>query len=278
MSSNSENLDKRLRDWLESQGYPLEMAVSRVFQKYGFHTLQSEYYSDPESGAVREIDVVAYSQHGVHGMTCRITFTIECKVSREKPWILFTSEMVHLANPAKVAQRAASILGHRFLHKLAHRKEVHDLAIFQLKNRSGYSLTQAFTSGQDITYTAATSVAKASLAQAIEADQSTRLQMPACEIVFPIIVIDGKLFECYFGEDSQVVLSEISSGILIWRNPMVRMPHTIIQVLTLASLEKFVSDARTSTEFLLLSCDSECGQVAKEYKESLKKRPTKRKA
>jgi hypothetical protein len=80
---------------------------------------------------------------------------------------------------------------------------------------------------------------------------------PTCEIVFPIVLIDGRLFECYLDQESQVGLSEITSGILLWRNPMVRMPHTIIRILTVAGLADFVSDASDTAEFLLTSCDSE---------------------
>lgn len=44
------SIEKKLKDWLESQGYPLEILVGSSLQKVGFHTIQSEYYADPLMG------------------------------------------------------------------------------------------------------------------------------------------------------------------------------------------------------------------------------------
>ena len=56
MSTEETNIEKRLREWIESQGYPLEMFVAVAFQSEGFRAIQSEYYADPETGVMREVE------------------------------------------------------------------------------------------------------------------------------------------------------------------------------------------------------------------------------
>ena len=40
-------LPERLRNWLEEQGYPLEMNVAASMRKVGARVIQSDYYEDP---------------------------------------------------------------------------------------------------------------------------------------------------------------------------------------------------------------------------------------
>src|SRR5690348_1970744 len=82
--------------WLRSQGYPLEMSVARAFRQAGFRVTQGRYYEDPQSHEWREIDVAASWAITRAGDTdvSRIAVTVaaECKLSRDKPWVLFCHE------------------------------------------------------------------------------------------------------------------------------------------------------------------------------------------
>ena len=97
-------LKEKLRNWLESQGYPLEMRVARSFRRHNFRVFKSDYYKDPDSGVMRETDVRPSLQDEIHGVLGRIGFVIECKQSKDKPWVLFTGA-TSLADPARVVQR-----------------------------------------------------------------------------------------------------------------------------------------------------------------------------
>jgi hypothetical protein len=57
--NDTEDLSGKVSEWIEGQGYPLEMTVAKTFEQNRFEVIQSEYYKDPESGDCREIDVVA---------------------------------------------------------------------------------------------------------------------------------------------------------------------------------------------------------------------------
>ena len=47
----------KVRNWLETQGYTLEMRAASAFRAIGFDVRQSSHYDDPETGKSREIDV-----------------------------------------------------------------------------------------------------------------------------------------------------------------------------------------------------------------------------
>ncbi|MCD4671208.1 MAG: hypothetical protein K8R77_00965 [Anaerolineaceae bacterium] len=72
-----------------------------------------------------------------------------------------------------------------------------------------------------------------------------------CTITFPVVVIKGKLFEYYLEKDDNPILEEIDTGVLVWRNPIIRMPYTIIHIVTLDGLPEFVENAAETTYNLL---------------------------
>lgn len=256
MPNNETSLDIKIKNWLETQGYPLEMNVAQAFQGVGAHVIQSEYYVDAATSDSREIDVVAYWQDDIDGILVRISLVIECKSSKDKPWILFVSNKTHLASPARVAQRAASHLGRVALTLLCQNKSIQALPLFQIPEMSGYSLTQAFTSGHDVCYAAATAVANAAAALVSETDsQNTRYgQLDLLEIIFPVVVTEARLFTASLESDSTLSTSEQSSGVLLWRNPLIGSPHTIIHIVSVASLAEFVETASESAKQFLELC------------------------
>lgn len=259
------NINDRIFKWLDTQGYPLEMNVAEILQKLGFHVLQSEYYIDEESNQHREIDIVAHIQKEIAGKLVRISLVLECKVSKAKPWIIFTSNNSSLAPPARVAQRAGSKNGSIILRDLAQKLEIQKLNLFSLPERSGYGLTQAFTSGNDIAYNSCVSVSKATRALINKISNDRFVQ-----ISFPSLVIDGKLFETYLNESNEMCVSELSKGTLLWRNPIVGMPHTLINILTKDSLEEHFSSVRKDIIKIFEFLESNPSILTREPKVTLK--------
>lgn len=255
------NIEKRIREWLTAQGYPLEMRVAREFQERGFRVFQSEYYKDPESGDYREADVVALLQTVIAGCITRVQFVVECKTSIDKPWVLFTSDL-HIADPARVAQRAASTDGHRLLDTLATRDDVQLLSMFQVHKRSAYGFTQAFTSGADRAYGTATSASKAAAALASSANEYCEGTKERVFVLsLPVIVVSGVLTESYLEKGGEIAVNLLSSGTLMWRNPVVGMPHTIIPVVSEEAVAAFAADAFESAEKFLKIAESEIPEL-----------------
>lgn len=269
----TEELTNKIAKWLSDQGYPLEMRVASAAQEKGFRVVQSEYFNDPETGDSRELDVLAYKQKRISGVLIRVSLLIECKRSSDKPWVLFTSNK-SLANPAKVVQRAANGLGRNFLIKACQNENVQNLPIFYIPERPAYGVTQAFTTGKDICYSSVMSVSKAAFSSVYEIDSRKEEEKKGnklfrrveniCSIVFPVVVVDGALYEAYLDEEANVSVEEAESGTLLWRNSLVGMPHTIVNVVTESALARFLDDAISSIDRIFDLTEKELSEDLKE--------------
>ena len=240
----------KVREWIEHQGFPLEMQVANAFLEAGFRTIQADYYTDPDTKASREIDVVASVQSLSGKQLIRLNIVVECKVAKDKPWILLTSSRTRLTPQAQVAQQAATRLGRKLLFKAAELDVYQQLPLFRSPERPAYGVLQAFASGNDAAYAASMSAAKASASLITEAD--TERDYKLAEIVIPAVVIDGFLFECHLGQGGQLEIESVEDGMLVWRNPIVGMPHTMIHAsFSLPFLAKFVGKAKQAGKLIL---------------------------
>jgi hypothetical protein len=254
------------------------MRVASTLQQNGFRVVQSEYFSDPETGESRELDIVAYRQKEIENVLFRFSLLIECKHSTDKPWLLFTSDKRRLADRARVAQRAANSLGRNFLPKASRNADIQRLPLFLIPERPAYGVTQAFTTGKDVCYSAVTSVSKAALATVAELDERKesekkefrilRRSSNICSVVFPIVVVEGKLFEVFLDDDSNVVVDDIDNSTLLWRNPLVGMPHTIVNIVSSSSFEQFSHDALASIDGIF---DISEKQLAESIREAIER-------
>jgi hypothetical protein len=202
MANNKDITGKKVTDWLNSQGYPLEMIVASTFRKAGFTVSLSDWYEDFETKEHREIDVTALQWSDLRkSIALQICWQIECKIARDKPWVIFVS----MAQPERFLPfnliasdfYRSSVLD--YLKQNEPREKLMRLPLFEPKY-VGYGITQTFTTGLDVPYKAIMSSVKSSidrvnkLAKINELELKTKRQY-LC-VAFPVIVIDGKLFEC----------------------------------------------------------------------------------
>lgn len=252
MQSGEAPLDQRVKRWLETQGYPLEMQVARLCHEQHARVIQSEYYKDPVTSQQREVDVVAWWQGEIDRVHIRVTVIAECKTSKEKPWVLFCSPGGRLSQVAQVAQRAGSRLCRLALLEVAKKPEIYNLPVFSLPDSPGYSLTQAFTSGQDVCYGAVAGAAAAAAAQSALPDRyDSRVgHYEVVELILPVVVTDARLFAASLNDSATIEMNEIEGGVLLWRNRIVGVPHTIVHVLTPAALPSFLKNAKDALDAL----------------------------
>jgi hypothetical protein len=246
MGDDAKTLVDRLSKWLEHGGYPLEMVVARKFRSRRFHVQQSEFFQDPLTGQSREIDVVAMRQRDIDGWLIRFELVVECKKTTDRPWVVFTDPSIGLASPARVVQRAASSAGKKYLYALRDNSNLQDLSLFEIPARPGYSIAAAFSSGEDRAFQAVSSVAAATRSLATSMNR-TRV----AEVLFPVVVIDGYLFECFLDETQKPVVRETQNAVLLWRNQVVLEPHTIIHVTTLSGFEALLDGAVAAADAFL---------------------------
>lgn len=258
--THANDLQSQIREWLQREEYPFEMKVAQAFAKAGFTVQQSDYYDDPETGVQREVDVVARVQRYVsNGIILRILFLVECKSSLDKPWLLFCStKRASLADPGRVSQRVSSGAAVHVLLGIAEDEDVQNLALFRVRDPAGYGLKQAFLKEKqkDAAYAAMASIGDAARAAAKHWTKHP-WEPRIVEIIFPVIVIDGRLFKCWLDEATVLSVSEISCGTLVWRTPFEHLTIMIVDVQTAASIEEFASESFQSARTLLTNyCDT----------------------
>ena len=245
-------LRDKVAEWLSKEGYPLEFQVANCFHKNGFNVHQGGYITDGQSESLREVDVLAEINTRVNDILFRIYHVVECKWSKDKPWIIFTSPSARIDPAACVAQTIASKFGTAILWASAGEKSLHSLSLFSIPYRPGFGGRQAFGKGNDIFYSAMQSVVSATYAVAIRYDD--RLTVPfgfpkIAHIVFPIIVVDGKLFEAYFDSDNgNVNIEEQSKARLHWRGAESWKYFSTLDIVTVDVLDDFVQQRRAESE------------------------------
>jgi len=85
----SENLESKARRWLETTGFPLEMRVAREARRAGpLWVDQSRPFVDPETGKLRETDVVVGMGPQNKQADGYVFLVVECK-AKPAPWIVF---------------------------------------------------------------------------------------------------------------------------------------------------------------------------------------------
>jgi hypothetical protein len=264
--TSGKSLERRLGEWLNSQGYPLEMRVARRFEEAGFSCGVSQFFRDPETAEVRETDVMAFQAESYTDIDVRLTFVVECKSSRTRPWVFFVSGPNAWADiNTHFLFTIASKQGRRLLNAVKRRDKVWDrLPLFTMPIRPGYGATQGFTSGKDVVYEAGISVVKAAIARAKEADVVSE-EWPTAEIVFPIIVTPAPLFEYYLGPEGQPVLSEMTRALFVWRNPSVGRYVSLIFVIRDDALVEFAQAAAMSAQYLVHQCQAEVESLGKQW-------------
>ncbi len=256
MGDHPASMESKIYEWLTSQGYPLEMYVSRSFIQSGFRVIQSDYFDDAESGDSRELDVRASVQESIGDVLFRISFAVECKATPGKPWVLFTSKS-RIADPARVAQRGCSEIARKLQDTLAHSKDIQSLPLFQIPDRAAYSITQAFTSGHDVAYDAAMSVSKAAGSLIRDANKYTSIGHPIALLTFPVIVVDAPVVEAYLDEHGEMIVSAVDSGVLIWRNPVMHNLLNMISIVQCDGIESFATTMRASCQAVMEFARSE---------------------
>jgi len=225
----------KIIEWLDKQGYPLEMRVAKLFIEKGFTVRHSPYYLDQETETRREIDLIASVLLGRDDRALKFTFAIECKNNNDKPWVSFCSKRHSLHPRAFISQKCATNTACKLLDEFAKRDFVFEEGfIFKQPERPAYNITQAFVSDSDKTYAAMYSAAKASWSLIKPYYNAINYN----EIVIPLVVIGGKLFESHLDDLGEFKVEEVKRTTVIWSNPLVGMPHTTICIETFDKLNE----------------------------------------
>jgi hypothetical protein len=167
--------------------------------------------------------------------------------------LLFTAPS-RLAAGEFISQRITSKAGGPFLDAVS--RGTFRLPLCDPPQNTAYGLTQAFASGKDVPYEACITAVSACVAKAQAGDAwAQAFKQRYIQVLFPVVITDAPLFECYLDDASVPTVREIAHGLLAWRHPLSAKAHTLIHVLTPSHLTTFSRDALTTATSLLSTGD-----------------------
>jgi hypothetical protein len=279
--SDPENTVSKVKDWVEKQGYSLEMRVAKLFKESGFNVSQFDYYQDFETDKLREIDVSASVKKQIEGIEIRINLFIECKYLK-KPWVVFTTPrslnpyyyfVRILKNEFNLSEwKLQSNLQGRILARLLlsiGRENMKKLSCFSIPKNAGYGITESFRTdlkAKDNAFIATMQVSKSIEAHDTQDDFIYQRTIEGyekqlyessihnhglklyCSIAIPIIVVKGKLYECYLGTNDEVEVFEANSSVVLLspkkldENLLDKPIPIVIKILTEEAVEPYVRD------------------------------------
>jgi hypothetical protein len=255
-NDKSIELTKKVKLWLGEEGYPTEFKAANICRIHDFRVTQGYHVRDEKTQLPREIDVVASKDYPTRDHLVRIEHVLECKWSKDKPWIVFTSPDAHMASAACTAQTIGNLLGSAVIWTLAGDSNLHSVDYFCTPDRPGFGGRQAFSKGVDRFYSAVAAVSDLSflLARRNEQVVGPQYEMPRHAILaFPVVVVEGQLYEAYFEEASDNIQLVARNRIRChWRGASAWQLHTTIDVVTLDHLDEFMRVRSREADILLL--------------------------
>jgi hypothetical protein len=245
------SLADKVKQWIEKEGYPLEFSTAYKFKNRNFSVEQS-YFSADKNGKTREVDVLASKSVSIGRSILRINHVVECKWSKDKPWVLFKDEK-RFATSALAAQLISSSAGQAITWAAAGNKQFKNLAMFK-EDGFSFSGRQAFTSTKDLFYQAVQGVVSncLNITRSYDVDVFNPSGRMLAVIALPMIVVDGSLFEAtYDSEGNELKLESIDHARLCWRGNEGRQLNTIIDVVTSDHLDTFLKNRELELEVLI---------------------------
>ena len=243
--TTEKSAEPKVRDWLRTQGYPLEYETARVLRAVGFRTIQGWSYRDEdETGMVkaREIDVLA-SLDGSEprddaDARARFSIAVECKYMTA-PWVVLTT-----AHPPDWTP----VMSH-WMESLIRDANVSLVEAFPLPPAVGFSVKT--TAGKD--------AARESLMQATNAASAAVVRGPyggaPPEWTMPLVVVRGDLFTLGYDNRGREALAEVPWCRLVWHGADAISFPTVVDVVTRSHLRIYARELRKTAGTVIRTID-----------------------
>lgn len=241
----TEELASALEKWIIERGYPLETNTARTLAAAGFFVSRGNLYIDPKTGQTREIDVLAsrfsFADRvtSMRDLSIQVSVVVECKYVKDKSWVLF-SQPAPSGPGLEVLDFLTNRLGRLFLIHLSQELHPPTLRTLSKIERLGYDLRAGPTKKDDEPDQAHAAYAQVITAARARASAYSDAAGPGhADIVIPVIVLDGPLFECVPGPEQRPALNPIVRGVLRTQSWDSNIPNTLVHIVTVEALAEF---------------------------------------
>lgn len=231
----SDDLKARILGEIDKSGFPLEVSVARTLYERGWFVTPNVHHSDRHND-VREVDIVALSNlrsgqaDGKLG-NIGVVLAIECKKSREKPWVFFQQPWNDFsAISALIARHLISELRTNDESSLFHHVRPTELLSHHFSDASrpiARTYFEAFKQhrGESDIFTAVTGLWRAHDFLARWLRTSGGLGQPArTALIHDVIVFEGQLFSASLADDGKWIVTE-QDHILLRTTDFVTFPE-----------------------------------------------------
>lgn len=248
-----DNYRLKVEEWLEKEGYSLEFLTATAFEKKGFDVTQSNNYWDEKHNMNREVDVAASYTYMLDKTVVRVTHIMECKWSKDKPWVVFCSRSGSKHPAASIAQSIGSYLGEAILWHMAGDESLYGSSHFYTPEAPGFSGRQALTNSKDLFYSSMQGITASAELVAKYYDPGQILAAPSyAEIVFPVIVVNGNLFRAVYNDSNEKIdLVETNHIRLHWDGSDASKFNSNVDIITSDYVEEF-AEIRSNERVLIV--------------------------
>ena len=208
----TDDIKSQLEREIDKTGFPLELRIADLLKNSGYEVNHSVYYVDKDEGKGREVDIVAHRSQFRKKRNARWfvihNLAIECKKS-DKPWVVFSSTargdddqnlfIVDVPYGTGISEWDESSWD--IFDEI---EKVHPMLKHERQGRN-YFVPFSHSENSETIFKALTTSVKAAIA--IE-ERLTPYSDDRLQFNYPIVVLQGKLFEAYL-EDGDINIHEV---------------------------------------------------------------------
>jgi hypothetical protein len=264
--NDTKDIKNTIRNYLSEHGYPLEMFVAKEFRKAGFEVYQSSMYIDQETGKNRELDVIAYYPRVLGEIHFNFKVIIECKYAKN-PWILFSGENKGFEDLKIDSFYCCNYAGSEMLNRLTLEDNFNEKTWFKLNLKLGYGLTEAIYSTREKEKVQTTYKAITTLINSLKHERAkdNAYTQKTFDVFVPVIVMQGKLFECYLNESNEVEVNEINEGQLLYKSNVYPNVFPSIEIINKDQVFILAEKLRKDFEAIVKDYQDELEALFKNY-------------
>jgi hypothetical protein len=209
-----------LKKWINGRGFPVETCCAREFARAGFSSVRGSRYEDPVSHKLREVDVLAFRASGSPSIQretdVMLVFTIiaECKLVRQRSWVLFARPRLDQSGAPRFRFHA-NALGNRFLSTLeGNRFGMSSIAAVENESYDVREGPQTKPDVSDDSQDGLQQVLSAARARAGMYGTGTLGRVNIAEVIVPVVVLGGTMYECTPSMDDSAALRKVDLGLV----------------------------------------------------------------